>query len=153
MRVWTKAPPARWWLQEPRDKRRHLWQVMIAQAQIWVMTDLGHLLLLKSLLLLRSAAWLLQQHVPELPPARVTDGGLGGVGVHLPHGPPASRNQVKGELGPERRLTRCITPYARDATAAAAAVEMLRDPSRTARVLEKRAGFSRRAQSAAERSV
>lgn len=76
---------------------------------------------------------------------------LGGVGVHLPHGPPASRNQVKGELGPEQWLTRCITPYARDATAAA--LEMLRDPSRTARVLEKRAGFSRRAQSAAERSV
>lgn len=72
---------------------------MIAQAQIWMMTDLGHLLLLKSLLLIRSSAWVLQQHVPELPPARVTaaDGGrsaagqsLAGVGVRLPHSPPAS---------------------------------------------------------------
>lgn len=60
---------------DTRRRRRHLWQVMIAQARIWVMTDLGRLLLLKSPLLRRSSAWVRQRHVPELPPARVTDGG------------------------------------------------------------------------------
>lgn len=36
------------------------------------MTDLGHLLQLKSLLLIRGRACVLQQHVPELEPVRVT---------------------------------------------------------------------------------
>lgn len=52
------------------EQQWHLWQVMIAWTEIWIMTDLGHLLQLKSLLLTRSCALVLQQRVPE--PVRVT---------------------------------------------------------------------------------
>lgn len=45
---------------------------MIARTEIWIMTELGHLLQLKSLLLIRSCACVLQQHAPEPEPVRVT---------------------------------------------------------------------------------
>lgn len=47
------------------EQQWRLWQVTTAWAEIWIMTDLGHLLQLKSLLLIRSSARVLQQHVPE----------------------------------------------------------------------------------------
>lgn len=74
----------------------HLWQVMIARTEIWVMTDLGHLLQLESLLLVRVC--------PAATRARAAacsgygHGGIG-VGVYLLRLQPASRNQPDSSPG------------------------------------------------------
>lgn len=80
--VHTKAPPALFKyrgytsLRTNGDAKQqwHLWQVMIPSPKIWITTYLGHLLPLKSLLLILSSTCVLQQHVPEPweRPGRVT---------------------------------------------------------------------------------